>query len=329
MQKRTLLPEGFTIRPSSLDDLQAITELTRICEIELNGVAETTLDDIRGYWQVPGFQAETDSWVVFSPEGQMVAAASMDQMKHVRIFADADVHPDYRGLGIGSHLLELAEEWGMRQIPLAAPDMRVALTCSKSAKNLTAHRLLEDFGFRVVRQFWRMAIEMKEVPLVPTWPDGITVHTFVPEMAHAVYEADEEAFQDHYGHIPATFEMWEHWTLKRSSFDPALWFLAMDGDEIAGFALCRDQEEQGGHVGVLGVRRPWRRRGLGLALLYHAFGEFYRRGITTVTLGVDAESLTGATRLYERAGMHVTRHFYRYEKELRAGRELSTQVLPV
>ena len=80
-----------------------------------------------------------------------------------------------------------------------------------------------------------------------------------------------------------------------------------------------------GWVDVLGVRRPWRRRGLALALLHHTFGEFYQRGKRKVGLGVDAQSLTGATRLYEKAGMHVQRQYATYEKELRPGEELSTQ----
>jgi mycothiol synthase len=103
----------------------------------------------------------------------------------------------------------------------------------------------------------------------------------------------------------------------------------MDGAQIAAFALCADEQESGGWVHELGVRRPWRRKGLGLALLHHAFGEFYRRTIQNVYLEVDAQSLTGATRLYERAGMHVERQSTVYEKELRPGKELSIQTIEV
>jgi mycothiol synthase len=42
---------------------------------------------------------------------------------------------------------------------------------------------------------------------------------------------------------------------------------------------------------------------------------------------VDASSLTGATRLYEKAGMRVLRQFDNYEKELRPGRDVSTQAV--
>ena len=100
-------------------------------------------------------------------------------------------------------------------------------------------------------------------------------------------------------------------------FDPTLWFVAEEGDEIAGVALCswhQSGDPQFGWVNVLGVRRPWRKRGLGLALLLHAFAEFGRRGATRVGLGVDAENTTGAVRLYERAGMSVARRNDTYEK---------------
>jgi ribosomal protein S18 acetylase RimI-like enzyme len=89
--------------------------------------------------------------------------------------------------------------------------------------------------------------------------------------------------------------------------------------------VTSDKDLHIGWVNQLAVLRPWRRKGLGIALLLHSFAEFYRRGIVNVGLGVDAQNLTGATRLYERAGMHVALQHDTYEKELRAGQELSTQ----
>jgi ribosomal protein S18 acetylase RimI-like enzyme len=104
----------------------------------------------------------------------------------------------------------------------------------------------------------------------------------------------------------------------------------MDGEEITGLCLCRrrDWEDSDmGWVDVLGVRRRWRRQGLALAMLHFAFDKFRRMGKLRAGLGVDANSLTGATRLYEKAGMHVAREFYTYEKELRPGRDISKQSL--
>lgn len=149
-----------------------------------------------------------------------------------------------------------------------------------------------------------------------------------------MYRADYEAFKDHWGYVEAPFEegfqRWHYFVTNHADYDPSFFFLAMDGAEIAGLALCFPKDNEFpdmAWVDDLGVRRPWRRQGVALALLHHAFGEFYRRGIQKVGLGVDASSLTGATRLYEKAGMHVFRQYNSYEKELRPGLDLTTQTI--
>ena len=114
------------------------------------------------------------------------------------------------------------------------------------------------------------------------------------------------------------------------SYDPSLWFLAVDGEEIVGICLCRRygaEDPETGFVSSLGVKRPWRRQGIAQALLQQAFGEYYKRGKLKVDLGVDAESLTGATDLYIKVGMFVLRQFDMYEKELRPGKEVSVTTL--
>jgi ribosomal protein S18 acetylase RimI-like enzyme len=142
----------------------------------------------------------------------------------------------------------------------------------------------------------------------------------------------DEAFKDHFGHLDQPFETgfarFEKTMLEDPLFDGNLWLLAMDQGEIAGTCLCRLEawdDPECGYISSLGVRRPWRKQGLGLALLRQAFGEFYRRGKRKVSLGVDALNLTGALRLYEKAGMRVVRQFDQYEKEIRPGKELRVQ----
>ncbi len=121
-----------------------------------------------------------------------------------------------------------------------------------------------------------------------------------------------ESFQDHWEWHGSPFDEW--WTLRHDD-DHSLWFLVRDGDEIA--AIVRNEaREAGGYVGLLGVRRPWRGRGLGKALLHRTFAEFWRRGLTRVSLGVDADSPTGATKLYERVGMTVDSATVVYERSL-------------
>ena len=176
---------------------------------------------------------------------------------------------------------------------------------------------------------------MDTPPPAPVWPEGISLRTYDPETdLEAVYRVDVEAFRDHFGFIEAPFEeglrRFKHFMTGHKDFDPSLWFLAMDGDEIAGICLCRHQAFDNpdvGYINILGVRSPWRKRGIGLALLHHAFDEFYRRGKRKAGLHVDAENLTGALRLYENAGMHVHQAFNVFEKEIRPGREISVQSL--
>ncbi len=323
------LPYGFTLRRPTMDDLADVTKLLAICEIARNGTTDRTEADMRLGWLRPNFNLATDAWIVLAADGQIVAYAEAGNRQYIRIRVEGEVHPAYQQQGIGTQLLRLTEERASEFVPFAPAGTRIALAGSASNLNVAAQKLLEKHGYTPIRNFWRMGIELEKTPPATQWSEGISVRTLAPGMEHAVYEADEEAFKDHWGYIPMEFAEWSHWTFGGENFDPSLLFLAMDGDEIAALALCADEKESGGWVHVLGVRRPWRRKGIGLALLHHAFGEFYRRDIHTVYLGVDAQSLTGATRLYERAGMHVVRQSTAYEKELRAGKELTTQTVEV
>ncbi len=177
---------------------------------------------------------------------------------------------------------------------------------------------MTDHGYHKVRRFSRMQIVM-DVPLpAPIWSEDITIRTMVPgQDERAIYEAMEAAFPDHWGHSSETFEQWmARHSDARQPARPTGVSGDGGGETVAGAAICMYLEDFG-WVDTLGVRRPWRKHGLGLALLHHVFGDFYRRGTHEVGLGVDAQSLTGATRLYERAGMHPLPHYDAYEKELR------------
>ena len=180
-----------------------------------------------------------------------------------------------------------------------------------------------------------MQIEMESAPSEPVWPKGITLDTYHhpdEDQLRAIYDADVEAFQDHHGFVPEDpikgFERFKHHFVEaKETFDPALWFIAMDGEEIAGICICRKwshDDKESGWISDLAVRRAWRKRGIGLAFLKHSFKVYWERGFKKVGLDVDASSLTGALRLYENAGMHVTRRYDKYEKELRPGKELGT-----
>ena len=331
------LPQHFTSRPATLDDVEAVVDLLNTCSTEQIGKPRSEAHEIRNDWQSPTFNLETDTLVVIAPDGKIVGhAAVWDSAPHVRIYMMAgDVHPEYKGQGIGTALCQWAEERGRQAVLKAPAGTRVALLQDKISTDTTAQELLCKQGYQLARHNFRMVIEMNGPPPDPVVPDGITIRTFVRDQdLCALILADRDAFRDHWGYVEHPFEEeyqeWAHWIDNDPDHDPSLWFLAVDGEEIAGMSLCHPktvEDPQMGWVESLGVRRPWRRRGLALALLHHSFGEFYRRGKRKVGLEVDTQSLTGALRLYEKAGMHADRQYVMYEKELRPGEDLSTQSL--
>jgi mycothiol synthase len=175
-------------------------------------------------------------------------------------------------------------------------------------------------GYERSRSSYVMEIALAETPSVPPLTSGIELRTYRLDVDEdAVRSAVNEAFADDPLFHEQTPEMFREFNLGARGFDPALWLLAWDGDALAGVSLTyreRVGEPDLGWVGILGVRPPWRRRGLGEVLLRASFAALYDRGLRRVGLGVDTENVTGALRLYERAGMHVVREGHSYVLEL-------------
>ena len=339
LQKENIveLPEGFTARGANLNDVEPALVLFNRWSRSVIGRDEITVADaIRNEWISPGFDPAQDIRVVFAPNGRMAGYievwTTLKPPVHPWMWGRVD--PDYEDLGIGTWLLSWAEQRALRALPEVSDGLRFAPRVGTYREAQKPKRLFEDLGYRYIRSSYHMLIEMDAAMPAAEFPQGITVRTYNAQMdAAAAYLAQIDSFRDHFGFVEEPFEaglkrfrhFWE-----QDGFDPTLLFLAVDGDEVAGICLCPPHsiDDAGmGWVGTLGVRRPWRQRGIGLALLRHLFNEYYRRGKRKVGLGVDAQNLTGALRLYENAGMHVHQAFDQYEKELRPGVEISTQTL--
>lgn len=322
MNEMTLDP-SLRLRPAQWADVKRVAQLILdVCTADGDPTIATTEEDLDSFWQSPDVHFETDLWVVETEEGEIVGYQEFDnRYAHASLMGDGYVHPEYHGRGVGTAMLRMLEARAREELKLAKPDLRVFLRNGMPIGDTSARELHETEGYRPIRFSWRMEIKLEEPPRPPQWPSGIELRPFrLDEHNRAVFEAHEEAFSDHWGHTPGTFERWQYRRTSRADFDPALWFIAWDRDQIAGYSLCRYRMGIG-WVGTLGVRRAWRKQGLGEALLLHSFGEFYRRGMQTVGLGVDAENPTGATRLYKKAGMYVAAEYVIYEKQLRSGRE--------
>ncbi len=324
MTEKAHLDSSLTLRPATWADLNAVAQLTYdIAEMEGDVSFVMTAEELANAWKAEGFNVERDVFVVETKDGRIVGSEEIyNEVGHYKFKADGCVHFDFRGLGIGSALLEKAEECAQAEMKFAEPDARVFIQSAFNNKDETGHDLLKTKNYFPIRYYWRMEAKLQEAPAVTTFPDGIELRPFIKdEHALAVWQADNEVFRDHWGSHESTYEDWSHQKFGNPNFDSTLWMMAWDGNEIAGFSQNRHRMGKG-WVGTIGVRRAWRKKGLGLALLKHSFGEFYKRGTTVIGLGVDAANPTGATRLYERAGMYAASEFASYEKELRAGREL-------
>jgi mycothiol synthase len=310
-------PAGFSVRSPRLADVEQVRAMMAAHEMAEMGTTENvlTVDELRSAWTSPGFDLQQDAWVVETDAGRMAACIEVRELKGAEVESDGFVHPDFIGRGLGKFLLALAEARARSVTPTLPPGRQRALTGGIFATNVAAVRLFEELGFRAIRHFLREEIVFTTPPPSPEWPEEVTVHAFKDgDDIAAVYRVVQEAFKDHWGERRPTLKEWTHrW--REGGLDPGLWFIAESGGAIAGVSLGKLRNDRG-RVDLLGVLRPYRRSGLGLALLRQSFCEFYRRGITTVDLGVDAESLTGATRLYHRAGMREVSRFTIFRKEL-------------
>jgi GNAT superfamily N-acetyltransferase len=233
------------------------------------------------------------------------------------------VHPDAQRRGIGSSLLS----WGEAHArAVAATHTGRAAELEHRFGGITSHEnaasvaFAEHHGYAPTRFHYEMRRDLAEPIAGAALPDGLEVRPVLPEHHRAIWDADAEAFRDH----------WDAATVDEDDFarffahpdvDPSLWQVAWDGDEIAGSVINginRGENEQIGlDIGWLdsvSTRRPWRRRGLAAALIARSLAVLRERGMTVAALGVDTESPTGALGVYERAGFRPVKTFAFYRK---------------
>jgi mycothiol synthase len=319
-----MLPDPrLHLRRPTLDDVQRILDLINAADLHDYGEVDMTAEDVRA--EFVGTDPRRDAWLVEDDE-RAVGLAAIHRRAGVKLIGTVYVHPDDRRQGIGTTLVGLLEQRAAELVPLAPAGARVTLDGWVNAESDEALNWARQLGYERARSFWRMQIEMTAPPPRPNWPEGISVRSFRRGDERRVFDTVEEAFADHWGHVPMQYEEWLPRT-QRDDFDPSLWFLAFDRDELVATSLCSLMPDDRGWVNSLGVRRQWRNRGLARAILLHSFAVFWRRGRATVALGVDADSLTGATRLYEAVGMHVRERHDQVSKVLRDGTDTAVRSL--
>jgi len=318
------LPTGFTARPATMADLQtAVDVMNAVTQADV-GKSDNTPFTVGRYWQGDDLNLSTDTLLICAPHGQAAGFAQfIAETPPTPFDVDTWVHPAFVESGVGEALLQWIDQRAAQALITAPADVPASIEhVYVYVQNRAAHQRLEKLGYTRDRVFYRMAIEFDAPPPEPQLPEGITIRSFrLGEEDRAVYEAYEEAQADEWGHEWLPFDKWRYYFIEvEEDFDPGAWFIAVEGETIVGYALCRwDRagEPDRSTVRYVGVRQPWRKRGIALALLHAAFGGIYRHGKRGAGLGVDATSYTGADRLYVRAGMHRAFETLRYRKVLR------------
>ena len=291
----------MNVRPIVESDADAVASIVVQDSEALTGrPSRLGPNDVRDWWSRADLAR--DSWL-FLDDGEPVAAGWLHPYGDKAAFAGV-VAQRAKGRGYGSAIVERAET-------AAAGRGLARMHTWVPPEDAAAISLFRERGYDEVRRFYEMAIELAAAPPEPVVPEGFVLDVFREEDARAFHDTLEDAFRDHWEWHGTPFDEW--WELRRDN-DQSLWFVIRAGSEIAAAVRNDAERNGGGYVGIIGVRRDWRGRGLAKALLLRTFGEFWRRGVTRVSLDVDADSPTGATRLYETVGMHVEGAMAVYER---------------
>src|SRR5262249_17933049 len=239
------------VRAATYDDAEAVTELIVAADVAVQGWSDSSVEELQAWWRR---NDPENSWLVLD-DG---VVAYGDYFEHAdRAEPDRFVRPHPKGEGLCPWLIGRAEERARSEGRV----LKLQTFCL--APDTDARRLFAQHGFAEVRRYYRMLIELEEAPEEPEWSDGLRVATFRIEDAQAFYGALGESFADEWKFVQDPYDEWRERRLSGPDFDPTLWFLVWDGDEVAALLRGERRGEQG-WIGALGVRPAWRKRGLGL-----------------------------------------------------------------
>jgi mycothiol synthase len=311
---------SYTFRPACLDDMPGLRELQVALATVQSNTTVSSLEDVRADFNDPWVTPETDTRLALAPDGRVAAYARLmanpeppgAPIGHL----DLDVHPAHRAQGLEAPLLDWLEARAAERLhALAAaypgrpaPHMRVY--CWDDEPEAIAR--FEQRGFAPVRYFRRMRRDLRQPLPERPLPAGLTLRTHAPELDEGMLATLNETFQDGWSFEPISASDWQQFIVQRSTFRPDLTFAALEGKTVV--AICvnyfnpETAERTGfnmGWIGSLGVRRGWRKRGLGSALLAASMRAFRAAGLDYAGLGVDAHNPTGAYGLYESLGFQA------------------------
>ncbi len=318
-------PVGYTWRSARREDAETLYHLYATIDLADGLSYAGSLADAAREFDDPSTCAETDSLVAVSPEGELAAAgwifSNLEFVHEHYTWLWGGVHPQHRQRGLGDALLSWMERRALTILAGFDDALPRNLRVSTPSTGVDRIRLLERHGFQPVRQFYKMRREMAKAIGEWSLPSGLRMVPWSDDLDETMRVTINEAFLDHWRFEPIASGVWKLDLTTSSDFRSDLTFAVMDGDEMAGAIVnsvhTEDNARQGlneGWIHLLGVRRGWRGKGLATALLIRSLQAFKQAGLETAGLGVDAENISGALRLYENLGFRPVQRTIQYNK---------------
>jgi len=332
--ERAAPPQGPPLPPESLGlswraltaaDAPALAELCASIEAADDAPYRTTLDEtlerFEGDWKRPAL----DTLAGFDAEGRMAAYAQVTtnpgDAGAVRVFLDGGVRPDARGRGVGRALVAWMDGRARQLLASSGKELPARLVVYLEDAHEGARALFAAAGFTPARYYTDMRRPLADLPTASP-VEGVTVAPWTPELDDAVRRAHNEAFADHWGSEPLTAEAW---ALRSRTHAPSWSRVALDDatGEVAGYLVSARYEQDWpvvgytfGYTSLLGVRRPWRGRGIAVALLASAMAAYRQDGMEFARLDVDTANPSGAHGLYSSLGYEVDHGSVMYTIEI-------------
>ncbi|MFS8478515.1 MAG: GNAT family N-acetyltransferase [Micromonosporaceae bacterium] len=293
-------------RPYEPADAPAVVDLMNLIQEHAGAHPGFTLAEMESLISGVVRDVAADTRVVVGPHGLVAAGVVATPPEGgYRVDLLGGVHPDWRGRGIGRQLLGWQLDRAARIHAAVAPGAAWEAHTGTTLGDESAIRLFERLGMTAARYWFEMTAPTTGAPALEL-PDGLAARRYSPDHEKALYAAHIEAFADHWGYQRRELDEWTGLTVRSDLFLPELSLLAVDGDEVVGYVLSyRDADPDRVYIGHVGVRRPWRRRGVAGALLASVLTAAGRAGYTSAGLDVDADSPTGAVGVYERVGFGI------------------------
>jgi mycothiol synthase len=323
---------SIQIRNYRESDLPLIVVLINAAEAVDHVDQGTTLAEQKEEFADPRLNREKYVFVAEDEDGRLVAYAMLlprNEEKETGFRTWFNVHPMFRGRGLEDRLLAKLEERARERLAETEAD-KVYWGCGGHTIYEERLRAIERMGMKEVRRFWVMIRPDLTSLEAPAFPSDFKVRSYrLGEDDAEALDAMNDSFSEHFGHAAEDMDWWQYY-LHRSDYRPDLTVLAVDqyNKRIAGFCHitinegeCRRLGRRRGWVDSLGVRKPYRNRGLGEALILQGMYNLRTAGLQEAALGCDSKNITGATRLYFRVGYQVHLTWITYSKYLRGSSE--------